>query len=45
MKLKANSHEEDKYHLMFDNIFTSDTDLLRSNIHKGCCILNVAEQN
>ena len=45
MKLKANSHEEDKYHLMSNNVLTSDSDLLGSNTHKGCCVLNATEYN
>ena len=44
MKLKANSHEEDKYHLMFNNVLTSDSDLLSSNTHKGCCVLNATSE-
>ena len=45
MKLKANSHEEDKYHLMVNNVLASDSDLLGSNTHKGCCVLNATEYN
>ena len=45
MKLKANNHEENKYYLMFNNALTSDSDLLGSNTHKGCCVLNVTEYN
>ena len=44
-KLKANSHEENKYYLMFNNPLSSDSDLLRSNTHKGCCVLNANEYN
>ena len=36
MKLKANSWEEDKNHLIFNNVLTLSSDLLQSNIHKGC---------
>ena len=44
-KLKACSPEEDKYHLMFNNMLPSDSDLLRTNTHKGCCMLNANEYN
>ena len=39
MKLKLNSHEEGKYHLMITNVLTSDSNLSRSNTHKGWCVL------
>ena len=45
MKLKAYSPEENKYHLMFNNVLSSDSDLLQTNTHKGCCILNANEYN
>ena len=45
IKFKANSNEENKYHLMFNNVLSSDSDLLRSNTHKGCCLLNANEYN
>ena len=45
MKLKACSPEENKYHLMFNNVLPSDSDLLRTNTHKGCCMLNANEYN
>ena len=46
MKLKACSPEEDKYHLMFNNVLLSDSDCLRTNTHnKGCCMLNANEYN
>ena len=45
MKLKAKGCEEDKYHLTFNNILTSDSDLLQSNTHKGCCVLNATDYN
>ena len=34
MELKTNSREENKYHIMFNNILTSDSDLLQFNTHK-----------
>ena len=45
MKLKAYSPAENKYHLMFDNVLVSDSDLLQSNAHKGCCVLNANKYN
>ena len=45
MKLKANNHEENTYHLMFNSVLSSDSDLLGSNTHKGCCVLNATEYN
>ena len=45
MKLKANNREENKYHLMFNNMLSSDSDLLQSNTHQGCCVLNEKECN
>ena len=45
MKIKACSPEQDKYHLMFNNVLPSDSDLLRTNTHKGCCMLNANEYN
>ena len=34
-KLKACSPEQDTYHLMFNNVLPSDSDLLCTNTHKG----------
>ena len=45
MKLKGKSYTEDKYHLISNNLLTSSFDLLRSNIHKGCCVLNKTDYN
>ena len=45
MEVKTNSHEENKYHLMFNNVLTSASHLLQSNTHKGCCVLNATEYN
>ena len=45
MKLKANSHEENKSHLIFNNVLTSDSDHLQFNTHKRCCVLNATEYN
>ena len=44
-KVKAQSPEQDKYHLMFNNVLLSDSDLLCTNTHKGCCLLNAIEYN
>ena len=45
MKLKTENCEEDKYHLIFNNVLTSNSDLLQSNTHKECCVLNTTEYN
>ena len=45
MKLKACSPEEDRYHLMFNNVLPSDSDLLRTNSQKGYCMWNANEYN
>ena len=36
---------EDKYHLIFNNVLTSSSNLLQSNTHKGCCVLNTTDYN
>ena len=43
--LKARNPKQDKYHLMFNNVLPSDSDLLCTNTHKGCCLLNIDEYN
>ena len=43
--LKARNPKQDKYHLMFNNVLPSDSDLLCTNTHKGCCLLNINEYN
>ena len=45
VKLKAYSPEENKYHLMFNNVLSSDSNLLQTHTHQGCCILNANEYN
>ena len=45
MKPKAKSCAEDKYHLIFNNVLTTSPDILQSNTHKGCCVLNTMECN
>ena len=45
MKLKAKSCTEDKYCLIFNNVLISSSDLLQSNTHKGCCVLNTTDYN
>ena len=45
VKLKTHSPEENKYHLMFNNVLSSNSDLLRSNTHQECCVLNANEYN
>ena len=44
-KLKTWSPEQDKYHIMFNNVLPSDSDILCTNTHKGCCLLNANEYN
>ena len=43
--LKSRYWERDKYQLMFNNVLPSDSDLLCTNTHKGCCLLNANEYN
>ena len=43
MKLKACSPEDNKYHLMFNNVLPSDSDLLHTNTHNRCCMVNANE--
>ena len=45
MKLKAYIPKENKYHLTFNNVLSSDSNLLQSNTHKGYCVLNANEYN
>ena len=45
IKLKAYSPGDNEYYLMFNNVLLSDSDLLRTNTHKGCCMLNATEYN
>ena len=45
MKLKAYNSREGKYHLMFNNVLPFDSDLLQTNTHKGCCMMNTNEYN
>ena len=45
MKLKAKGCAEDNYYLIFNNGLTSSSDLLQSNTHEGCCVLNTTDYN
>ena len=45
MKLKANIPNENKYHLIFNNVLSSDSNILQSNTHQGCYVLNANEYN
>ena len=45
IKIKVCSPEEDTYHLRFNNVLPCDSDRLRTNTHKGCCMLNANEYN
>ena len=44
-KLKAKGCAEGRYHRIFDNMLNPGYDLLRSNTHKGCCVLNATDYN
>ena len=44
-KLKAKGCAEGRYHRIFNNVLESSSDLLRSNTHKGCCVLNATDYN
>ena len=43
MKLKAKYCAEDNYHPIFNRVLTSSSNILQSNTHKGCCVLNTAD--
>ena len=45
IKLKTKGYEEDQYHLIFNNVLISSSDLLQSNAHKGYCVLNTMDYN
>ena len=45
INLKSQYQERDKYKLMFNNVLPSNSDLLCTNTHKGCCLLNDNEYN
>ena len=45
MKLKAYSPEENKYHLMFNKVLSSYSNLLQTNTHKGCCMVDANDYN
>ena len=44
-KLKAKGCAEGRYHHIFNNVLESSSELLRSNTHKGCCVLNTTDYN
>ena len=44
-KLMTCSPEEDKYHLTFNNVLPSDSNIFCTNTHKRCCLLNANEYN
>ena len=44
-KLKAKGCVEGRYHRIFDNVLESSSNLLQTNTHKGCCVLNTADYN
>ena len=45
MKLKTKECTEGCYHHIFNNVLESSFKLLRSNTHKGCCLLNTTDYN
>ena len=45
VKLKAKECTESQYHHIFNNILESSSELLQSNTHKGCCVLNTTGYN
>ena len=44
-KLKAKGCIEGRYHHTFNHVLESSSDLVQSNIYKGCCILNTMDYN
>ena len=45
VKLKVKGCAERRYHRIFNNVLESSSDLLRSNAHKDCCVLNAMDYN
>ena len=43
--MKTNVCIEGCYHLIFNNVLTSSSDLLQSNTHERCCVLNTTDYN
>ena len=44
-KLKAKGCAEGHYHQIFNNKMESSLDLVQSNTHEGCCMLNTIDYN
>ena len=44
-KLNAKGCTESRYNCIFSNVLESSSDLLQSNTHKGCCVLNATKYN
>ena len=44
-KLKAKVCAEDCYHHIFSNVLESISELLHSNTHKACCMLDKTNYN
>ena len=44
-KLKTKGCVEGCYHCIFNNVLESSSDLLQTNTHKGCCLLNATGYN
>ena len=45
MKLKAKGCAEGRYHHIFKHILTSNPNLVQSNTHEGCCMINTMDYN
>ena len=45
MKMKTKGGAEDHYHFMFNNVLTSNSDLLQSNTQERCCVLDTMDYN
>ena len=44
-KLKAKGCAEGRYHRIFNNVLESSSDLLQTNTHECCCVLNATDYN
>ena len=42
-KFKGKGCIEGRYHRIFNNALESISDLLQTNTHKGCCVLNATD--
>ena len=44
-KLKTKGRIEGYYHRLFNHVLESSSNLVQSNIHKGCCVLDTTNYN